>query len=73
MSPSKSLTARAGMDGAYRPEPHRRLIVAPTPDRQAGQQARNARHVAIVLPAWLDAAIVTSGDTAPIDASIALA
>ena len=41
-------------------------------DRQAGQQARHARHVAVVLARLVDAAIDHVVDRAPIDIGIAL-
>ena len=53
-SASPALMARAAVPTASRPEPHRRLMVAPgTLERQAGQQRAMRATLRLSSPAWL--------------------
>ena len=72
-SASPALIARAAMPMASMPEPHRRLIVVPGHlDRQAGQQRRHARDVAVVLARLVGAAEDHVVDGRPVDVGLAL-
>ena len=72
-SASPALMARAAAITASMPEPHSRLIVVPGIEpRQAGQQQRHARDVAVVLAGLVGAAEDHVVDRLPIDAGIAL-
>jgi hypothetical protein len=64
---SPALMARAAVPTASRPEPHRRLMVAPgTLQRQAGQQAGHAGHVAVVFAGLVGAAVEHVGHGGPV-------
>ena len=69
---SPDLIARAAVPTASMPEPHRRLMVAPRHFvRQAGQQQRHARDVAVVFAGLVGAAVDHVVDRGPVDVGIA--
>ncbi len=74
MSASPSFTARAAWPAASSPEPHRAIDGRTGDlDRQTpAEQARHARHVAVVLAGLVDATIDDVVHRAPVDIGIAL-
>ena len=72
-SASPARMARAAVPTASRPEPHSRLIVEPeTCVRQASQQRRHARDIAVVLAGLVGAAIDHVVELIPVDRRVAL-
>ncbi len=70
-SASPALMARAAVMTASMPEPQRRLIVVPGTLRQAGEQQRHARDIAVVLARLVGAAEDHIVDGVPVDGRVA--